>query len=262
MLLKFYKYQGTGNDFIIFDNRNNIIDKNERAWVENICDRRFGIGADGVILLENAIGFDFKMVYLNADGGESSMCGNGGRCLVNFAHKMGIQKQYYKFLAADGEHDAYVNSDTVFLKMHNVEVAKDGTDYWELNTGSPHYVKFVSDVKSLDVKSEGRKIRNSDSYAEEGINVNFVQYKDGELLIRTYERGVEDETFSCGTGVTAAAISWTLENGLEAGTHEITLHTLGGKLVLRLIKHAEDTFTDIWLIGPGTFVYEGLVEYL
>lgn len=261
MQLKFYKYQGTGNDFILFDNRDNRIDKNASAWVAKICDRRFGVGADGVILLEKKPGYDFKMVYFNSDGRESSMCGNGGRCIVNFAHQLGIEKEYYKFLAVDGEHEAYVNKNTVFLKMHNVDVAKNGADYWELNTGSPHYVKFVSDLKSIDVKLEGSRIRNSDDYSSEGINVNFLQEKEGTLLIRTYERGVEDETFSCGTGVTAAAISYTLENNLEAGTHLISLETLGGTLQVRLVKHAEGTFTDIWLIGPGTFVYEGMIEY-
>ena len=256
MSIKFSKYQGTGNDFILFDNREGIIDHNNTQWIRQICDRRFGIGADGVMLLENADGFDFRMVYYNSDGNESSMCGNGGRCIVQFAGKLGIQRERYRFLAVDGTHEAYVKNDIVYLKMNDVLSVSNTQNNYTLDTGSPHFVTFVPDVMALDVKKTGAEIRYSRDFEPGGTNVNFLDTSADTIHIRTYERGVEDETLSCGTGVTASAIAYALKQALSDGTHQIKLVTMGGTLEVALTK-AGNSFTDIWLIGPGTAVFEG-----
>ncbi len=261
MLLKFYKYQGTGNDFILFDNRDNIIDRINDAWVAKICDRHFGIGADGVMLLQNHKEYDFEMIYFNADGKESSMCGNGGRCMVNFVRMMGPAKEKYRFLAVDGEHEATINNEIVSLKMQNVGSVFSHQNHWQLNTGSPHYVTFVSGLDKMDVKSIGAGIRYNEVYMPEGINVNFLEEKNGILSIRTYERGVENETLSCGTGVTAAAISYALKKEFGTGTHSVEMETMGGTLKVSFTKTAFNNFENIWLIGPGKFVFEGQITY-
>jgi diaminopimelate epimerase len=208
MQLHFYKYQGTGNDFIIFDNRDNSIALTKEQ-VAFLCNRRFGIGADGLMLLNSHSDYDFEMKYYNADGGESSMCGNGGRCLVKFAAERGIFKSQYRFLAIDGEHEASIeNNGHVSLKMVDVSSVQSEYNSHILNTGSPHYVEITDHVMDLDVYEKGKAIRYSDDFKKEGINVNFVELTEepDTILVRTYERGVEDETYSCGTGVTAAAL--------------------------------------------------------
>ena len=256
MGLTFYKYQGTGNDFVIIDNRiGNIVLTNEQ--VKHLCDRRFGIGADGLMLLNANAAYDFEMVYYNADGNEGSMCGNGGRCLVQFAYDMGIKKEKYKFIATDGEHDAYFNEGWVNLKMKDVSEATTDSDAYIVNTGSPHYVKPSDSVKELNVYDEGKAIRYSDKFEEEGINVNFVERLDEDLImVRTYERGVENETLSCGTGVTASALFFAQE-GL--GFNRINVTTLGGNLAVEFEKKAENSFENIWLCGPATFVFKGTI---
>ncbi|MGN6601949.1 MAG: diaminopimelate epimerase, partial [Ginsengibacter sp.] len=208
MKIKFYKYQGAGNDFILIDNREKISHEFTVQHIKKMCDRHFGIGADGLMLLNNKDGFDFEMIYFNADGNEGSMCGNGGRCIVQFASNMGIKKNEYKFLATDGVHEAKIDlNKEVSLKMNDVTDVDFSMDHYVLDTGSPHYVKFVGDVQDLNVVSDGSKIRNSREFSEKGINVNFVQTLDDDhIFVRTYERGVEDETLSCGTGVTASAL--------------------------------------------------------
>jgi diaminopimelate epimerase len=259
MKLHFYKYQGTGNDFVILDNRKGEYAGLTTGQINFICDRRFGIGADGLMLLNEKPGYDFEMKYYNADGRESSMCGNGGRCLVKFAYHMGIRKNVYRFMAVDGEHEAEIDADgTVSLKMVDVHQIKEYHGDYILNTGSPHYVKVVSDVAELDVFKEGREIRNSNNFAKEGINVNFVQQKsEHEIIVRTYERGVEDETWSCGTGVTAAALA-CYHN--ENGYNDVTVHTKGGKLVVEYDRLDEDNYKNIFLCGPAQKVFEGDVE--
>ena len=226
-MIKFYKYQGTGNDFIMIDNRNQSFPKNNVDLVKKMCDRRFGIGADGLILLENHESLDFQMIYYNSDGNESTMCGNGGRCIVAFALFLNVFENKVKFNAIDGLHEAEINGDVVKLKMIDVpEIAKIGVDY-QLNTGSPHFVRYVEDVQNLDVYKNGYEIRNSEPYKKEGINVNFVsKISENEVFVRTYERGVEDETYSCGTGVTASCL--TFMN--EFGGGEVSVKTLGGNL--------------------------------
>ena len=260
--MKFYKYQGTGNDFIMIDDRSMTfvssmaIQNNITEVIENICHRRFGIGADGLILLQNADGYDFRMVYFNADGTEGSMCGNGGRCTVRFAHDLGIINEGGKFIATDGEHLASVCEEEIFLKMMDVPQVEQFDNYDFANTGSPHYVKYTHTLEDDDVYEIGKKIRYSAEWAAKGgTNVNFVQLNDAQTIaVRTYERGVEDETYSCGTGVTACALSANLKHGLES---PINIKTLGGQLQVSFQKGVNTSFTDIYLIGPAVKVFEG-----
>ncbi len=256
MKISFSKYQGTGNDFILIDNREMRFNRPDNELVAKICDRRFGIGADGLMLLQSKIGYDFEMVYYNSDGNESSMCGNGGRCIVEFARTLGLVKTKAHFLASDGEHEALVNTGFISLKMNNVSKVEVNADFSYLNTGSPHYVAFVSNVKNYKVFEEGKRIRNSERFKEKGTNVNFIEKELNELFVRTYERGVEDETYSCGTGVTAAALVASLKN-VSTATDYCDIKTLGGKLKVKFTKHPDNSFTDIWLEGPATFVYKG-----
>lgn len=254
MILSFYKYQGTGNDFVIIDNRNGAIQLSLEQ-VKFLCDRRFGIGADGLMLLTERKGYDFEMIYFNADGRESSMCGNGGRCLTRFAADLGIQREKYFFLAVDGDHEAILaEHGWVKLKMKDVAAMESSHGNAVLNTGSPHYVKNSPDVRQLDVYKEGKEIRYSKPFEAEGINVNFVEDMGDSILVRTYERGVEEETWSCGTGVTAAALVFAHN---ENGFNRVEVQTRGGKLAVEFDKTGEQSFENIWLCGPATFVYKG-----
>jgi diaminopimelate epimerase len=260
-MIHFHKYQGTGNDFIILDNRNWSFTSLNTEQIKGLCDRRFGIGADGLMLLNNKEGYDFEMKYYNADGREGSMCGNGGRCLVKFAYNVGIHRDLYKFLASDGEHEAEIDDKgIVSLKMKDVDGVEESHGDYILNTGSPHYIKIVSEVMDVDVFAKGMDIRYSPRFAKEGINVNFVeQVKEDSIIVRTYERGVEDETFSCGTGVTAAALV-CFHNA--RGFNEVTVQTKGGKLSVEFDRVAENSFRDIWLCGPAEKVFEGDIQLL
>lgn len=257
--LHFFKYQGTGNDFIILDNRNWSYTSLTREGIRLLCDRRFGIGADGLMLLNPHPGYDFEMKYYNADGGESTMCGNGGRCLVKFAHDLGIRKSEYNFIAIDGPHRAEIDDHgIVSLKMKDVPVIKEAHGDFILDTGSPHYVKMVSEVMDLDVYQKGMDIRYGSEFAREGINVNFVeQRRPDEIIVRTYERGVEDETFSCGTGVTASALA-TYHN--EVGYNYVKVVTRGGNLTVRFDRNQNGSYENVWLCGPAVKVFEGTIE--
>lgn len=259
MNLDFYKYQGTGNDFVMIDNRQDTFPKNDTKLVARLCDRKFGIGADGLILLENHPTLDFKMVYYNSDGNESSMCGNGGRCLVAFAKQMNVIYKIATFEAIDGLHYATINEDgIVSLQMTDVEEVKTENDYTYLNTGSPHHVTLVENIKTFDVKNEGAKIRYSDLYGNTGSNVNFVKQLDADnFAVRTYERGVEDETLSCGTGVTAVAIAM-YKTG-KTTNKALNLHVEGGKLKVKFDVE-KNKFTNVFLIGAATFVFKGTVN--
>ncbi|HEU5053631.1 MAG TPA: diaminopimelate epimerase [Hanamia sp.] len=259
MKIKFYKYQGAGNDFILIDNREKISHEFTVQHIKKMCDRHFGIGADGLMLLNNKEGFDFEMIYFNSDGNEGSMCGNGGRCIVQFASNLGIKKNEYKFLASDGEHEARIDLNReVSLKMNDVTDVDFSMDHYVLDTGSPHYVKFVSDVQGLNVVSDGSKIRNSRDFAEKGINVNFVQTLDDDhIFVRTYERGVENETLSCGTGVTASAL---MAAHNDNGFNHVEVRTKGGHLNVEFDKINDSEFRNIWLSGPATFVFSGEYE--
>lgn len=260
MKINFQKYQGTGNDFIILDNRKKEYFSLTASHIRHICDRRFGIGGDGLMMLNEKQGYDFEMKYYNADGRESSMCGNGGRCLVKFAYELEIHKGTYHFMAVDGDHEAEIDPDgTVSIRMQDVKhVSKFHGDYI-LNTGSPHYIKMVSDVMNTDVFKKGRDIRHSKEFEEEGINVNFVEQlpEEDKILVRTYERGVEDETWSCGTGVAAAAlICYHNENGFN----EVEVKTLGGTLTVEFDRADDNHYNNIWLSGPAEKVFEGTME--
>lgn len=257
--MHFFKYQGTGNDFIILDNRNWSYTALTTERIKFLCDRRFGIGADGLMLLNPHTGYDFEMKYYNSDGRESSMCGNGGRCLVKFAYDIGIKKNEYSFIAVDGPHLAEIDDNgAVSLKMKNVGEIDEFQGDFLLDTGSPHYVKMVTDVMELDVVHKGMDIRYSSDFAKEGINVNFVeQRRPDEIVVRTYERGVEDETLSCGTGVTASALA-CFHN--EAGHNYVKVTTKGGKLTVRFDRTADGAYENIWLCGPATRVFEGSID--
>ncbi len=260
MHLSFYKYQGTGNDFILIDNRKSFFDKSQAALIQRLCDRKFGIGADGLILLEKHSAYDFEMVYFNANGHEGSMCGNGGRCTVAFAKKLGIIKKETHFQAVDGFHEALiVENDWIELKMSAVSSIEKWEDDYILNTGSPHYVTFNHDLDNLDVFKEGRQIRYSKRFTKKGINVNFVTEKEGKLQVATYERGVEDETLSCGTGVVASALAHYRHNNKNNTSGNIAIQTKGGNLSVRW-KMQDGAFQDIWLCGPATCVFEGQLE--
>ncbi len=281
MTIPFFKYQGTGNDFVLLDQRETTyLTKKDTETIRQICDRRFGIGGDGLMFLQKKEGFDFEMVYFNADGTEGSMCGNGGRCLTAFAHYLGVFKEKCTFLAIDGAHEAVVASQPpkgvtlsplgsgVWVELKMIDVAinsiEQGNDYFLMNTGSPHYVVLVEDLTNINIYDNGRAIRYSERFAKEGVNVNFVeiapspQPPEGEergIEVATYERGVEDETFSCGTGVTAAAIAYHLKTG---GGTDVPIKTKGGQLAVHFSKNTEGgLFENVWLCGPATQVFGG-----
>lgn len=255
MTFTFNKYQGTGNDFVIIDNRSLFFPKSDTALIALLCDRKFGVGADGLILLEEHPTVDFKMVYYNADGRESSMCGNGGRCMVAFAKALEIIDSETIFEAIDGMHKAQIVDDIVHLKMQDVLDIKSTADYSFLDTGSPHHVKMAEDLKILDVKVEGAAIRYSELYGEVGSNINFVhQLGAAAFAVRTYERGVEDETLSCGTGVTAVALAMHSEGKTEAT--DISLAVEGGQLQVRF-EPTSSGYKEVYLVGPAQLVFKG-----
>jgi diaminopimelate epimerase len=255
MNLHFHKYQGTGNDFIIIDNRNLFFSKSDTNLIKDLCDRRFGIGADGVILLEPSENHDFTMVYFNADGYEGSMCGNGGRCIAAYAKQLGLIKNETMFDAIDGVHYATINNEIVSLKMIDVSEIEVTNTHTFLNTGSPHHINFYDNIADIDVLKLGSKIRYGAPYFDEGTNVNFVeQLSENTFKIRTYERGVENETLACGTGVTAVAIA---ANKLKKTTTEtIKIEAIGGQLEVSFHKEG-DRYTNIFLKGPAQFIFEG-----
>ena len=260
MKLNFFKYQGTGNDFILADNRKNEYSSLTQKQIQQLCDRRFGIGADGVMLLNERPGYDFEMKYYNADGKEGSMCGNGGRCMIKFVYHLGIHREMYKFLAVDGMHEAEIDTDgIVSLHMKDVRNIRKFHNDYILDTGSPHYIKLVTHVMDMDVYKKGYEIRHSKEFEDEGLNVNFVEQTDepDKIIVRTFERGVEDETLSCGTGVTAAAlVCYHNENGFN----EVEVKTLGGQISVEFDRIDDNRYENIWLCGPAEKVFEGSVE--
>ncbi|GAA4803978.1 diaminopimelate epimerase [Olivibacter ginsenosidimutans] len=259
--MHFFKYQGAGNDFILIDNRTHFFDSQNTALVAELCDRRFGIGADGLMLLQTHADYDFEMVYYNADGRIGSMCGNGGRCIVAFAKHLGLVEQKTNFLAVDGVHEATLNAqgDWVSLKMIDVNsISRDG-DAFVLNTGSPHYVKVAHDLDQLEVYQEGKSIRYAPAYAQEGINVNFVEPLAEGYAVRTYERGVEDETLACGTGVTAVALAMAFDKKMM-GDIMTPIKAKGGDLTIRFSQSSAGVFNDIYLEGPANLVFEGTIN--
>lgn len=261
MKISFYKYQGTGNDFVMIDNRQDKFPKNDTKLVKFLCDRKFGIGADGLILLEKPErdGDDFKMVYFNSDGNQSSMCGNGGRCLVAFAAFLGIIEKSAVFTAIDGPHKAKIEDGLVSLQMQDVKEIFENESGFYLDTGSPHHIIFSEEIETLDVKTRGAEIRYNDTYKPRGgTNVNFVKNAgENRLKVRTYERGVEDETLSCGTGVTAVALA--AHKAGMASSNEVTLEVPGGELKVSFSRN-NSSYIDIWLTGPALQVFKGEIE--
>jgi diaminopimelate epimerase len=256
MIITFSKYHGAGNDFILIDNRKGLSDLSS-SQVAQLCDRHKGIGADGMILLEESDKYDFSMRYFNADGKEASLCGNGGRCIVLFAHHLNLIQNETTFNAVDGKHEARILSssqgtDIISLKMNDVEGWDVNGEDFVLDTGSPHYIRFVNDVDKIDTVVEGRKIRNSSAYAVNGINVNFISEAGDGLRISTYERGVENETLACGTGAVAAALAASLKHF----TSPVKLKAKGGELLVSF-NYDGIKFSEIWLEGPATFVFSG-----
>ncbi len=261
MTLHFFKYQATGNDFIIADNRNKNLNLSEKQ-IAVMCHRKFGIGADGLILFENIAEYDFKMTYYNSNGKESSMCGNGARCTAAFANMLGIVKNKTRFSACDGEHYADItslegNNAMVSLKMQDVKEYKTFGEDIFLNTGSPHYVRFVSNYNDMDVVEEGKKLRYNIDISKSGTNVDFVKTEANHLFVRTYERGVENETLSCGTGVVASALAASVKN--KDSMNPCNIKTLGGDLTVKF-KNDGGKFHDIWLEGLASLVFKGEIN--
>lgn len=257
--MEFWKYQGAGNDFIMIDDRQNAFDENNQKLIEHLCDRRFGIGADGLILLRMTKDNQLEMVYFNSDGRTSSMCGNGGRCFASFAHFLGlVQNNKLEFLAIDGLHEAELEDNLVNLKMIDVlSFEKLGEDFY-LDTGSPHYVSKVSDLKNLDIINEAHKIRYNSRFKTQGTNVNFVDFGKEFIEVRTYERGVENETLACGTGVTAVALVAELV-GKNTGLGMSKIKAQGGDLEVSYSKENE-SFRNVWLKGPAVQVFKGELD--
>jgi len=259
MKLAFHKYQGTGNDFILIDNRDRQFTYDNQR-IAQLCDRHFGIGADGLLLLETIDGYAFRMVYYNSDGGPATMCGNGARCIAAFAYRLGVAKKTVHFMAEDGPHFAKIEIQDelitqVELSMKDVIPDNVGEHFVILNTGTPHFVRFVEDPDSIDLMKEGSMIRYAPEYAPTGINVDFARYDDDQVFVRTFEKGVEAETLSCGTGVTASAIAASVFTGRNG----YRVITRGGKLAVTFERNGL-TFTNIRLSGPATFVYSGEIN--
>jgi diaminopimelate epimerase len=268
-IISFQKWQGAGNDFIIIDNRNGQWQEFEAQLIQRLCDRHFGIGADGLMMIENSELHDFEMVYYNSDGLPAEMCGNGGRCIAAMAASLDVFQNKARFLATDGLHEAeVVKEGWIRLKMSDVNIIKklkmpfpgtdSSSDGYFLNTGVPHLVLFVQDAAAVDVDAEGRRIRHLEQFVPAGTNVNFVRNTDGILTVRTYERGVEAETLACGTGNVAAALA--AEYAFNEGRTGYECKALGGDLGVTFQREGDQDFREVWLEGPALKVFEGTVE--
>jgi len=256
--LTFAKYQGTGNDFIIIDNRKNILNPGDSKRIKQLCDRRFGIGADGLMMLYDHKEVDFEMKYFNSDGYEGTMCGNGGRCVVMFAEKIKLIKQNARFKTNDGVHTAEITDTTVRLRMNDVKAIRKFGDNYFVDTGSPHYITFRKNIDIIDVFNEGRKLRNNQQFKPHGTNVNFAEIQRNGISVRTYERGVENETMSCGTGAVAAAIVSVFSGQIDSDN--VPVKTRGGILNVSFFRTNKGDFSDIVLEGPAAFVFEGKIN--
>jgi len=261
MLVHFSKYHGTGNDFVIVDGRELDLAVFDQNLIQQLCHRRYGIGADGLIILESSEGYDFSMRYFNADGREGSMCGNGGRCIVAFAHRLGITGTDAAFEGIDGSHHATIlPGGDIRLKLSDVSGIHALEDGYLLDTGSPHFVKFVENLDQIAMELEGKEIRHQSRFGTEGVNVNFVEAgkEHATLRVRTFERGVEAETWSCGTGVTAAAICTYFHQKTDNIAYRIG--TRGGDLQVSFQPMPKDCFTEVYLTGPASHVYDGAIH--
>lgn len=256
MKLDFYKYHGHGNDFILLDNLDGSI-KMSQEQVVQLCHRHFGIGSDGIILLEKHSDANYYMLFYNPDGSQS-FCGNGSRCAVHFAKSLGLIKDKAYFEAIDGFHEGWIKDDLTSIHMLDVKNIEKGNGYYYLNTGSPHFVKLVDSLDGLDVVDEGRKIRYNERFKEKGTNVNFLEIEGSRVSSRVYERGVENETFSSGTGTTATAISAYLEKNSLGKS--IDVNTRGGVLNVRFETSDNESFSDIWLTGKVHHPFKGQIK--
>ncbi len=254
--IKFDKYQGAGNDFIMLDGRN--LPELSTEQIKFLCDRHFGIGSDGLIILKNSPKFDFQMQFFNPDGSEASFCGNGGRCIVKFAQQLGIINDFANFIAKDGRHTAQINGNIVRLQMNDVSPVVRFNDFVYLNTGTHHVVKFVENLDTIDIEKEALPIRHSENFQPEGTNVNFVEIKNNYLKIRTFEKGVEQETLACGTGITAAALAYADLKQIKSG--KIQVEAKGGTLFVEFLRKNQE-FTDIYLTGNADFVFNGEINF-
>jgi len=265
MKIQFYKYQGTGNDFVMIDNRDRCIDNYDSEFISNLCDRKYGIGSDGLILIEDNNDLDFTMKYFNSDGSELGMCGNGARCVTQFAKKLGIINNSAIFQASDGAHHAeIINNNYVRVKMNDIDMSNydlidKNFDNIYLQNGSPHLIINSNDIDKIDVFNEGRKIRYGDKYKDEGVNINFVDFTSNSSLckVRTYERGVEGETLSCGTGAVAVAV--VLNYSKITNKEEIIISMKGGNLKVSF-NRLGDNFSNIWLYGDVAEIYKGEIN--
>lgn len=260
--MRFSKYQGTGNDFILVNGETETVDPSDASKIRKWCDRKFGIGADGFILIRHHPDCDFEMLFFNNDGQQGSLCGNGGRCAVKFAREEGyFEGEECTFMAFDGVHQARLQAGQVALRMADVSRTEPAKGRVVLNTGSPHYVVLVEDLSDIDVVEAGRAIRYSTEFSKEGINVNFVETEEPDLLkMATYERGVEDETLSCGTGAVASAIGHYLLSGSSSLQEQnLEILTRGGKLKVRFTPFGSG-YKNIWLTGPAVKVFSGILE--
>lgn len=256
MLIPFAKYQATGNDFVLVDNQQALLPAEAVQAYAQLCHRRFGIGSDGLIFIQPHATLAFEMVYYNSDGRLGSMCGNGARAAVHYAQRLGLVQDQAQFWTYDGQHQASLSGNVVTLEMKaSSPIAPQGADAWYVHTGSPHHIEWVQEIDSLDVAALGPPIRYSQRYAPDGCNVNFVRVlAPNHLQMRTYERGVEAETYSCGTGVTAAALVYAAQL-LPQAVFEITVDTPGGQL-----KVLRDAQGQVFLQGPATHVFDGKLE--
>ncbi|MCB9808999.1 diaminopimelate epimerase [Candidatus Nomurabacteria bacterium] len=259
MNIIFYKYNGAGNDFVMLDNREEWFDWENKELIARLCDRKFGVGADGIILLQNHDEQAFEMFYANSDGSRGSMCGNGGRCIVAFAHQLGIieQNQEITFMGPDAPHQGILVSEgKVKIDMIDVKAIQEKNGLTFVSTGTPHHIQYVPNLKEFPIVTEARKLRDRCS-EKDGVNVNYVEHIDGQWHVRTYERGVEDETLACGTGATAVALALAEQKGV---TSPVAIHMPGGVLTISFDYSPEQGFTNVWLEGPATFVFEGEME--
>ena len=258
MKIKFQKYQGTGNDFIIINNNRLSFPNKNKDLIRCLCDRKFGIGSDGLILINPSAKTDFEMLYFNSDGNLGSMCGNGARCSVKFAQNQKIIKSNTIFNACDGNHNATINKDLITLSMKPVDKIKTFNNDLFLDTGSPHYIRIVENIEDFDVYNEGKLIRNSSEFKDEGVNVNFVQIiSENEFSVRTFERGVEDETLSCGTGVTAVALA--MFHLKKTNSKKLKIKTRGGELTVEF-NNSENGYSEIYLTGSVKMIFSGEIE--
>ncbi len=261
MKINFTKYHGTGNDFILIDNRKNQVSLSE-VLIKNLCDRHFGIGADGLIILKKSEHYDFEMQYFNSDGKEGTMCGNGARCVIFFARQLGIIPNKTVFTAIDGLHEGQIlniNKDEAIAKIRINDISKIEKieNAYFIDTGSPHYILFSDNIKNINIKKEGKKIRYSKQFHPYGTNVDFVEINNDQVFVRTYERGVEEETLSCGTGVVAVAAAIYLRNNKLI---VYNINTLGGLLKVSFRPETNKRFTDVWLEGTSNKVFNGSIE--